>query len=439
MRPSQLLEILSVITDLPRRALRRAALLAALLACLPSAALSQEPGGGEELERVVIVMRHGVRAAMSSREELGRYSARQWPDFAVPAGHLTANGGRAVTLLGEWYRRRYQAAGLLAEGDCSAWYHANHYQRTEATAAALAKGLTPGCANPVHQAPAAPDPLFDAPLTPLAPADPARILAALSGRIGGDLTQWDARQRPALERFEALLLQCRNIPCDAQERTGVELRLGDTPVRMALDEKGDLVLTSPALQVAGIAESLMMAYADGLDFAGWEGVDAATVGDVMAVHGAGIDLRVRTPEVGRQTSSYLAMRLLATLQRDTRQPVLADPVGDGEKVVILSGHDGTVAMLAGLLGLEWQIASYAPGQVSPGGALVFERWRRSDGERAVRVYYIAQTLGQLRHLTPLDGEVSPEIAPIFVPGCGGADLSCSLSGFTGRVLAAVGG
>jgi 4-phytase/acid phosphatase len=432
-----LLEILSVTANRPGRSLRVVTLLAALVACHPSIARSQPPNTEEKLERVVIIMRHGIRAAMSSPEDLGRYSAHPWPSFAVPAGHLTANGGRAVTLLGGWYRQRYQEAGLLEEGDCSAYYHANHYQRTEATAAALAEGLTPGCVNSVRQTPAAPDPLFDAPLTPLAPADPARILAAISGRIGGDLAQWDARRRPALDRFEALLLQCHTIPCDAKARAGVELRLDDTPVRMALDEEGRLEVTSPALQVAGIAESLMMAYADGLDFAGWEGINAATVGEAMAVHGDGIDLRIRTPEVGRQTSSYLAMRLLATLQRDTRQPALADPVGTNEKIIALSGHDGTVGMLAGLLGLEWQVAGYAPAQVAPGGALVFERWRRSDGESVVRVFYIAQSLDQLRELTPLDGQASPEMAPIFVPGCATADMACSLRAFTTHVLAAV--
>lgn len=377
-------------------------------------------------------MRHGVRSAMTSPEELGRYSRRRWPHFAVPPGDLTERGATLVTMLGGWYRAHYQAAGLLGAHDCSVYYWANRTQRTEATAAALAKGLTPGCDAAVHQAATAPDPLFDAPLTPLAPPDPERLLAAISGRIGGDLGAWDAQQRANLDRFEALLLQCRHLPCSARERRRVEQRLGDTPLAMEFDDKRQLRLSSPALQVAGIAESLIMAYTDGLEFKGWHGVDARTIGQALAVHAAGIDLRTRTPEVGRQASSYLAMRLLATLRHGAGQPgageaAVADPIGGDGKIIVLSGHDGTVTMLAGLLGLDWQLPGYGAGEAVPGGGLIFERWRRGrDGRSVVRVRYVAQGLDQMRFLQPLTPGNPPGQAPIFVPGCSDADLACPL-------------
>lgn len=394
----------------------------------------------DTLERVVIVMRHGVRSAMSSPAELGRYSRRPWPAFAVPPGNLTANGAVLVTMLGDWYRRNYQALGLLGTADCAVYYQANHTQRTEATATALAAGLTPRCPTAIHQTPAAPDPLFEAPLTPLAPLDSPRILAAISGRVGGDLGAWDVQQRAGLDRFEALMLQCRRPVCDATERRGIARLLRDTPVRLAIGPDHKLEITSPALQVAGIAESLMMAYADGLVFKGWRGIDATTIGEAMTVHAAGIDLRTRTPEVGRQTSSYLAMRLLATIQRGAGVPVLAEPIGDAEKILVLSGHDGTVTMLAGLLGLDWQLPGYGANQAVPGGGLVFELWRRAaDGRQVVRVRYVAQGLDQMRFRTPLAATAGPLSAPVAVPGCVDADLGCPLTGFTAHLLAAVQG
>ncbi len=84
--------------------MRTASLAAGLALVASSLAPAQTPPSREDkLERVVIVMRHGVRSAMSSPEELGRYSRRAWPRFAVPAGHLTANGATLVTMLGGWY------------------------------------------------------------------------------------------------------------------------------------------------------------------------------------------------------------------------------------------------------------------------------------------------------------------------------------------------
>ncbi len=392
------------------------------------------PPPQDKLERVVIVMRHGVRSAMSSPEELGRYSRRAWPRFAVPPGHLTANGATLVTMLGSWYRAHYRQLGLLGANDCAVYYCPNHTQRTEATATALAAGLTPGCAATIHQSAAAPDPLFDAPQTPLAPLDPQRILAAISARVDGDLAAWDVRQGPDRDRFEALLLQCRRIPCSSVERTEVQRRLNDTPVAMRIDD-GKPDLTSPSLQVAGIAESLVMAYADGLAFPGWRGIDAATIGKALVVHGAGIDLRTRTPEVGRQTSSYLAMRLLATLQRGAGAIALADPIGEAEKIVVLSGHDGTVTMLAGLLGLNWKLRDYGKGEAAPGGGLVFEVWRvATTGQQVVRINYVAQGLDQMRYRTPLSIDTPPELASVAIAGC---TDPCSLPRFTTHLLGTV--
>lgn len=410
-------------------------LLAAILSLLAANVAHAGQATADRLERVVILTRHGVRGAMSTPEELGRYTRLPWPRSSAPPAILTARGATLLTMMGGWYGARYRAAGLLTAGDCSVYLWANHTQRTEATAKALAQGLAPACNLAVHQTQQAPDPLFDAPLTPFAPQDTRALLAAISARVGGNLTAWDARQRPQLDRFEALLLQCAGTPCSAEERRRVERRLADTPIVMRLDTNEALQLSSPALAVGGLAESLVMAYADGLDFAGWHGIDGRTIGAALAVHGAAIDLRTRTPEVGRQSSSYLAMRLLATLQRGARVPVLADPVGDDEKIVVLAGHDGTLTMLAGLLGLDWHLPGYGAGEAAPGGAIIFELWRRgAQGQQFVRVLYATQTLDQMRFLVPLDLERPPASVAIALAGCGDTERGCPLDTFTAHLL-----
>jgi hypothetical protein len=47
------------------------------------------------------------------------------------------------------------------------------------------------------------------------------------------------------------------------------------------------------------------------------------------------------------------------------------------------------------------------------------------------VSYIAQTLDQLRNLTPLTLEAPPAIAPVFIPNCsvGNATFDCPLANF----------
>ena len=57
----------------------------------------------------------------------------------------------------------------------------------------------------------------------------------------------------------------------------------------------------------------------------------------------------------------------------------------------------------------------------PGGALIFELWRRAGQQDAfyVRTSYVAQTLAQMRGSTPLSLGSPPARSPIFVPGSSG--------------------
>ena len=74
----------------------------------------------------------------------------------------------------------------------------------------------------------------------------------------------------------------------------------------------------------------------------------------------------------------------------------------------------------------------------PGGALVFELWKRHDtGEFLVRTFYEAQTLDQMRNATPLSLQSPPERVPVFVPGCSQADASCNWKAFQLAVQAVV--
>jgi 4-phytase / acid phosphatase len=61
-------------------------------------------------------------------------------------------------------------------------------------------------------------------------------------------------------------------------------------------------------------------------------------------------------------------------------------------------------------------------------------WRtRSGNQRFVRVFYVAQSLNQMRQSQPLIDANPPGIAPIFVPGCNSLDLSCTWEVFSAAI------
>ncbi|MBB5876597.1 histidine-type phosphatase [Xanthomonas sp. 3498] len=419
-----------------------AALALFLLAPLACAAAPAQPTATETLEKVVILKRHGVRAAMSSTEQLERYSARPWPRFDVPAGHLTANGAALERLFGTYYRAHYASLGLFAGDGCAAaYYWANRTQRTLASAQALASTLTPGCANPVHSvAEGASDPLFDGAPALRDPATVAQMRAAIAGRIGGDAQAWNAAQADAIDSLQQLLLQCTQRPCPADAGNGKQ-RLDAVPARLA--DAGESIpgIEGPAAAASGLSESLLMAWADGQDFAalGWRGVDAASLLRAFAPHQAEFALRLRAPAVARMAASPLAARLLATLLEGSGQATHAAPIGGAARLVVLSGHDGTLTLLAGMLDLHWQLPGYQPDQTVPGGALVFERWRRADGERVIRLRYTAQSLAQLRERRALTVQAPPLASAVFIPQCSRADATydCPLPAFAAAVEAAL--
>ncbi|KMM74049.1 phosphoanhydride phosphohydrolase [Xanthomonas sp. NCPPB 1128] len=421
---------------------RLATLVLFAFASLACTAARAQPATTETLEKVLILKRHGVRAAMSSAEQLERYSARPWPRFAVPAGNLTANGAALERLFGAYYRARYAPLGLFAGDGCAAaYYWANRTQRTLASAQALASTLTPGCANPVHSvADGASDPLFDGVPALRTPAAVAQMRAAIAGRIGGDAQAWNAAQADAIDSLQHLLLQCAQRPCPA-DAGGGKLRLDAVPARLGDADDAIPGIEGPAAAASGISESLLMAWADGQDFAalGWRGVDEASLLRAFAPHQAEFALRLRAPTVARMAASPLAARLLATLLDGSGQATHAAPIGGAARLVVLSGHDGTLTLLAGMLDLHWQLPGYQPDQTVPGGALVFERWRRADGERVIRLRYTAQSLAQLRERRALTVQAPPLASAVFIPQCSRADTAydCPLPAFAAAVEAAL--
>jgi 4-phytase/acid phosphatase len=339
--------------------------------------------------------------------------------------------------MGGYFHDHYVAEGLLERrGDCgAASYWANVTQRTIATAQAVGRTLSPGCAVAVGTVgEGRVDPMFEPVKAGVVVADPALARAAVAGRAGGDLAAWSASPRDAIERLDALLMQCSAGPCPPSPG---KRRIFDAKPGFAEGE--ELVsLSGPEAFASGVTESLLMAWADGQDFAGqgWRGFDEDALTRVYALHQAEFDLRLRTPYVAKTLGGPLARRILATLEPEGSDGMIGPA---GARIVFVAGHDGTLAVLGGLLRLEWALPGYQPNQIGPGGALVFERWRRADGVRVIRARFTGQSLRQLREAAPLTQATPPLSAPVFIPGCSTATpaFDCPLDRFEAIVSQAL--
>ena len=202
--------------DRPRRApwetplvLKSVLFAATLLAAAPSVAKEPPLPAGLRIDRVVLMMRHGVRPPTKSPPMPAGTASATWPTWSVKPGYLTEHGRAAVALLGTGDRTRWMATGLLPRTSCGAIrVIADSDERTIETARAYAAALAPGCSVSItHRPQDEPDPLFTPLEAPGVVFDPAAARAAVLTAAGGErgFAAEEARLRPLLARLDAIL------------------------------------------------------------------------------------------------------------------------------------------------------------------------------------------------------------------------------------------
>ncbi|WP_420137521.1 histidine-type phosphatase [Sphingomonas sp.] len=380
------------------RTLVQRALGATLLLAAASAAQAER---GLTLERVIVVMRHGVRPPTKAPAMPAGIAADPWPQWQVAPGYLTAHGARAVVLMGRADRGWMSRKGLIPHKGCPANIRltSDSDQRTIATGDAYLQGLAPGCAIVNHHRPQGEDdPLFRAAGENGAPFDPARANAAVTQALGaGGTPVVEAGQRANLTRLDRILCGGQSSGCGVS-REPTRIVPASATRRPKLE--GALDRASTAAQI------LLLEYADGksMDQVGWGRATAADITALSAFHSLEFQLLARPP--------YLAAANAAPLAR-TIADALRDTAPAAPRIVALIGHDTNVASLGGMLGLHWHVPGFAADDPSPGGAIMLEVLRARGGRRYVRVSYRSQSLEQIRTLSPRP----PHREVLSIAGC----------------------
>ncbi|MFC6839599.1 histidine-type phosphatase [Xanthomonas theicola] len=375
-----------------------------------------------QVEQVWMLFRHGVRAPLQG--EAAALAAQPWPVWDTPAGLLTAHGRTGVRLGGEYTRQWLVRDGVLPARGCPAAHaidvYANTDQRTIASAQILAEALAPGCGvHAAHQPQGSDDPLFRPVEAGALDFDAAAAVASIQRQTGGP----GALLAPHAKELRAMrqILGCSVQDCDFA-RMPSSLSPGGDGRGIAM--RGPLDLTS------GTAEVFILQYTEGLplDRVGWGRATRERIGVVSRLHALLFEIYARPHYMAARAGAPLARRVLDTLG-----------VAGAPRVSVLVASDTHIAALSGLLDLHFHLPGYGRDDAPPGGALVLEQLRDTrNGQRYVRLRYQAQSLDQLRALTPLSLRRPPLLQTLRVPGCSHAKTwLCTLQRFQAVLHAAL--
>lgn len=404
--------------------IRREKSLGLVLLLLPGLVFTASGRGAEDngskLKLAVILSRHGVRSPLLSNETLSKYSAEPWPSWPVPPGFLTPHGRQQMELMGAYYRALYTREGLLTgktDQDLPRiFFRTNSMPRTLESGRALGAGLLPGGVVVVHaRRMDVTDPLFQPAKLPVGHPDPQRGIAAVLGRVGGNLAAVEQAYASTFSRLQHVLFG----PGAAPPAGKTALLDQPTEVQAGANE---IVTMKGALAIASsLVDSLLLEYAEGMppEEVGWGRVTPQELNQLLQLHALHFNLGQGTFYSSQVQASNLASHLLKTFKQAVNSRPESGALGNPEqRLVVLVGHDTNLINFGGLLGLGWWLPGTQMNPVLPGGAIVLElRQRHRDGQFVIRAHYVSATLEQIRALAPLTGENPPDIAPIFIPGC----------------------
>lgn len=382
---------------------RCALLLALLSTCMVCPAAGNT---GDQLEQVVLLSRHNLRAPVVASGALANATPERWPGWDVGAGELTTKGGVLEAYMGRYMGQWLRQAQLLPASGCPRpadfHAHANSLQRTQATAQFFVAGAFPGCHVAVEQRMplGTMDPLFDPVIHFGDAAFRKRALSAMQQALSAsDLA-------PALSVVEEITRYPQSAACKGH--SDCHLALSDTTFSA---EPGKEPRASGSLALAsGLVDALLMEHyqGSGIPREGWGRLTTEAQWQALAqIRNRYQDILFGTPEVARDVAGPLLARVDALLE---------DPASP--KVSLLVGHDSNIGSVLAAMG----IGDYSlPGQYEKtpiGGLLQFERWRdRQSGGERFRLAYVYPTTAQLRDAVPLTDAQPPGRVALPLPGC----------------------
>ncbi|WP_290146897.1 histidine-type phosphatase [Paramuribaculum intestinale] len=395
--------------------------LAAILLSLPLGSVAQQQRSPEfkqkyQLKEAVVLSRHNIRSPLSdSKSDLGRMTPHQWTVWSAPKSELTLRGGAVETMMGQYFRKWAEDAGLFPENHQPSAddvnVQANSMQRCIATAQHFTSGFMPvGGVEVNHRyVPSKMDPLFNPQLTKVSPEFVAIAMKQIAEQGGKNgirgiseqlrpdyeliIDVLDVDKSPMTKDNDPKLKALDNYDTEFVFEQFREPGLKSGSALKTLNGASDAFI----LQYYEEPDTLKAAFGHKLTRADWERL--AHIKDVYQ------DALFTAPIV----AVNVARPLIQYMYDELRSP--------DRRFTFLVGHDSNLSSVATALGVEpYELPAAIEKKTPIGSKIVVEKFEGKDGKTYADINIVYPTLEQLRNLQLITLDNPPMVYPLSLEG-----------------------
>lgn len=367
-----------------------------------------------QLEQVVILSRHGLRAPLANHDTiLDRSTAYTWPIWDVPGGHLTTKGGVLETYFGHYFREWFLQQQLISNDTCpltkDILIYANSLQRTLATAQFFALGAFPGCPISIkHQAQLGEmDPVFNPIIRTDSPdftENAHRAMTQMAGENG--LAGLNQSLQKAYDLLEKITQYQQSRYCLEQ----THCTLNALPTSLIVEKNKEPGITGPLKHGTSLADAFILQYYEGFpdkDVAWGTPLSDTDWQQLVEIKNRYIDILMGSPFVAK----HVAQPLIGYIDDTFKNP-------HPTKITVLVGHDSNMSSVLSALKIQPYMLPNQFEKTPIGGKVVFEKWvNKKSKESWARIRYVYQTTQQIRQTEKLDKHNLPASVPLQLSDC----------------------
>lgn len=376
---------------------------------MTSGVQAQTAPEGYQLQQVLIMSRHNLRAPLANNGSvLEQSTPGKWPEWDVPGGQLTTKGGVLEVYMGHYMREWLAEQGMVTSGECpppdAVYTYANSLQRTVATAQFFITGAFPGCDVPVHhqEKMGTMDPTFNPVITDNSPEFREKAVKAMQTE----------RQGMKLDESYKLLEQITKYTDSPSCKEKKVCSLTEAKDTFTADYEKEPSVSGPLKVGNSLVDAFTLQYYEGfpLDQVAWGEIKTDQQWRVLSQLKNGYqDSLFTSTEVARNVAKPLVKYIDNALVTDQAK---------APKITVLVGHDSNIASLLTALDFKPYQLHDQHERTPIGGKIVFQRWHDKNANRdLMKIEYIYQSSEQLRNADVLSLKSPAQRVTLELKGC----------------------